>query len=228
MYMTGRAAFFDIDGTLTATNVWKGLMDYFTSRGQRRLTHAAFTALHYPLALLRPTGLISEARFRSLWAAHLPWYFRDYDAAQMRAMAEWVSQERVARVARPDVLEILRGHLAAGDTVVLVSGAPEELAAAIARMWGVPHAIGSPAEVRDGRYSGRMAGPPCIDAHKAVYVRQYVARHGLQLDLAASLAYADSYADLGLFELVGHPVAVYPDDRLAAHAARLGWRMVGR
>src|SRR3712207_802346 len=147
-----QAAFFDIDGTLTTANVWRGLMDYFTQRRERRLTHVAFVAVHYPLAFMRPLGL-SEATFRRLWGGHLPWYFRGYDDAQMQAMAETVAREHVARVARPDMLARLRQHLAAGDVVVLVSGAPQAVVEAIARMWQVPHAIGSPAAQRNGRYT---------------------------------------------------------------------------
>ncbi|MEK7310504.1 MAG: hypothetical protein AAB382_00915 [Chloroflexota bacterium] len=49
----------------------------------------------------------------------------------------------------------------------------------------------------------------------------------MDIDLTASYAYADSYSDLGLFEMVGHPVAVYPDKKLADLAREKGWRVVG-
>jgi phosphoserine phosphatase len=60
------------------------------------------------------------------------------------------------------------------------------------------------------------------------YVHEPFARHNLALKYGASYAYADSYSDLGLFELVGRPVAVYPDRKLAAHAAAKGWPVLGR
>jgi HAD superfamily hydrolase (TIGR01490 family) len=226
--MAQTAAFFDIDGTLTSANVWRGLMEYYSRRGERRLTHLAFVLVHYPLALLRPVGLIREATFRRLWGGHMPWYFRGADAAQMDAMAHWVAYEYASTVTRPDILKRLRGHLAAGDVVVLVTAAPEEMGRKIGAMWGVEHVVGSPAEMRSGRYTGRLSGPPCVDAQKAVYARRYLAEKGLDLDLAASHAYADSYSDLGLFEMVGHPVAVYPDRRLAEHAAKCGWPVLAK
>src|SRR5574342_399466 len=105
------AAFFDIDGTLTTTNVWQGLMDYFAQRRERRLTHALFVGLHYPLVPLRPLGLLREATFRRWWSAHLPWYFRDFDLAQMQALAGWVAREYVSRVTRPDIRALLDDHL---------------------------------------------------------------------------------------------------------------------
>ena len=220
------AAFFDIDGTLTSDNVWKGVMAFFKRRKERQWTHRAFLALHYPLVFLRPLRLLSEAGFRSLWASHLPWYFRGYTEAQMEALAEWVAREFVARIERGDVLEKLREHLSRGEVVALVSGAPTPVARAIARMWGVAHAVGSPAGFRDGRYTGRLSGAPCIDEHKAVYARRYFADQGITVDFAASYAYADSYSDMGLFEMVGHPVAVYPDRKLRALAGERGWAIM--
>jgi HAD superfamily hydrolase (TIGR01490 family) len=220
------AALFDIDGTLTSDNVWKGVMAFFKQRNERQWTHRGFLMLHYPLVFLRPLHLLSEARFRSLWASHLPWYFRGYSEEQMTTMAEWVAREFVAHTQRDDILEKLREHLSRGDVVALVSGAPMPVAQAIARMWDVPHAVGSPAELQDGRYRGRLAGAPCIDEHKAVYARRYFADQRLTLDFSASYAYADSYSDLGLFEMVGHPVAVYPDQKLRALALERGWEVL--
>ena len=222
------SALFDIDGTLTSHNVWKGMMDFYSGRGERRLTHWAFVAAHYPLLLPRALRLLKEADFRRVWTKHLPWYFRGYDEAQMKTLADWVAYEYTAKIARRDVLDILRRHVAKGDLVALVSGAPVPLVKAIADMWGVPHAIGSPVEMKEGRYTGRMPEEACIDELKAVYVRRYFSGDGFDVDFKNSFAYADSYSDLGMFEMVGNPVAVYPDKKLAALARERGWRVMGR
>lgn len=221
-----RAALFDIDGTLTTDNVWKGIMDYQAGRGRRRLTHLAFVVTHYPLLLPRALGWLSEADFRRRWTLDLTWYFRGDTPAQMTALTEWVAGTFIPPLTRPDVLARLRQHQDQGHTLALVSGAPTPFVEAVARQWGVPHAIGSPVEVRAGRYTGRM-GTPCIDAEKAAATRAYFAARGLELDYAASSAYADSYSDLGMLELVGYPVAVYPDRRLRALAAQRRWDVIG-
>lgn len=39
--------------------------------------------------------------------------------------------------------------------------------------------------------------------------------------------FVNCFDDLGLFEMVGHPVAVYPDKRLKALAAERGWPVLG-
>jgi phosphoserine phosphatase len=108
----------------------------------------------------------------------------------------------------------------------MVSGAPTPVVKAIADMWNVPHAIGSPAEFVAGRYTGGMIGEPCIDAIKAHYLKQYLTENNLAIDSKASYAYADSFSDLGLFEMVGNPVAVYPDKELAPWAKERGWKII--
>src|SRR6185503_18474767 len=112
--------------------------------------------------------------------------------------------------------------------VALVSGAPTPVVRAIAGLWGVPHSVGSPAQKVDGRYTGRMPGEPCLDSYKAIYLKQYLKENGLAVDPGASFAYADSYSDLGLLEMVGHPVAAYPDQKLALLARERGWRVVDK
>ena len=47
------------------------------------------------------------------------------------------------------------------------------------------------------------------------------------MDPAACTVYADTYFDLLALERVGHPVAVYPEPRLAAVTAERGWQVVG-
>ena len=47
------------------------------------------------------------------------------------------------------------------------------------------------------------------------------------VEWSSSYAYADSYTDLPLLERVGHPVATYPDSRLAAHALEHEWEILG-
>ena len=46
------------------------------------------------------------------------------------------------------------------------------------------------------------------------------------IDLERSLAYADTERDLDLLQLVGNPVAVWPNDRLHQIARRRKWPIV--
>jgi HAD superfamily hydrolase (TIGR01490 family) len=220
-----RAAFFDIDGTLTSERTWKGIMDYFQQRGLRRSTHLAFLGVHYPLYFMRRMKLISESAFRGPWAAHLVWYVRGYTPRQADEVWDWSITQFLSRYWRADTRTLLDEHLRAGDLVVLVSAAPQPLVERVACEVGAQHAVGTRFALRDGRYTGRALPPVVIDANKAIAAQSYLASHNLNIDLPGSFAYADSITDLPLLEMVGHPVAVYADDGLHSIAIQRGWRV---
>ena len=73
----------------------------------------------------------------------------------------------------------------------------------------------------DGRYSGRSADTPCFQAGKITRLERWLGER--DEDLADSWFYSDSRNDLPLLERVENPVAVDPDEHLAAEAARRGW-----
>jgi phosphoserine phosphatase len=47
------------------------------------------------------------------------------------------------------------------------------------------------------------------------------------VELSESFAYADSITDQPVLEVVGHPVAVYPDQALADLALGSDWSIIG-
>jgi HAD superfamily hydrolase (TIGR01490 family) len=220
-----RAAFFDVDGTLTTTRVWKGLMDYFSRRNERRGVHALFLGLHYPLYFAKRLGLISESSFRSRWAADLAWYFKGSTPPQAARVWDWMAAEYMTPHWRADSLGLLQQHRAQGDLVLLVSSGPDALIRRIAQQLGAEHGIGTRFEQADGRYTGRSLHPICIDGFKASLAQDYIRQAGLDVELADSYAYADSTSDLHLLEMVGHPVATYPDQGLRPIAVERGWQI---
>ncbi|MCK5315236.1 MAG: HAD family hydrolase [Anaerolineales bacterium] len=219
------AAFFDVDGTLTATRVWLGIMKFFQAHRLRRSTHLAFLAYHYPLYLIHRFGLITEAGFRAPWAAHLGWYFRGYTLEDAENIWDWVVVEYVNKHLRTDLLEVMDTHRQEGDFLALVSGGPLPLLNRIARELGVEHVIGTSFEIENGRYTGRVSGPVCLDEYKVTLSHAYLKKNGYIIDFDASYAYADAISDKPLLDMVGNPVAVYPSSELREVALKQGWRI---
>jgi len=105
--------------------------------------------------------------------------------------------------------------------VWLVTATPVELASIIARRLGLTGALGTVAEVKDGRYTGRLVGEMMHGEAKAEAVRALAEREGL--DLSRCTAYSDSANDLPMLSLTGTAVAVNPDTELRAVARSRGW-----
>jgi len=220
-----RAAFFDIDGTLTNDRTWKGLVGYFQEHKQQRGIHLLYMLRHYPLYILFRLKLVSMASVRKTWAGNLAWYLRGYSPQESEAVWDWIVVNFFNHHWRADVREQLKTHIRNGDLVMLVSSAPQPMVGRIARELGAENGIGTSLEVRSGRYTGRCKQPVCIGSYKASMPQEFLNDRGIKIDFKDSYAYADSLTDLHLLEMVGHPVAVYPEDNLRQTAGQRKWQI---
>lgn len=223
------AAFFDLDGTLITAHVWRALVRHHRQRKVKRLSVAAYLGVNlcllFPLYRLR---LVSRERFYLGWARDMAWLVRGMSLEEAEDVFHWVTEHELLPTLRRDVQEILRRHQEQGHQVVLVSGTFQPLLQIVARRLGVRECVGTPLEVRNHRYTGRVLEPLCLGPGKAFRLRQYIQERGSHIDLNASYAYSDSIWDLAFLEMVGHPVAVYPDRELLELARERGWPVIGQ
>jgi HAD superfamily hydrolase (TIGR01490 family) len=213
------AAFFDLDRTLLRRSSALALAGPFRRRGlisRRALMRAALWQ-----ALFVARGASGEAVRRAA----------EEGLGVLRGMTPAELQELVADALEPvlrplvyrEPVDLAAGHRKRGEPVYIVSAALQEIVDALARDLGFDGAIGTVAEVVDGRYTGRTLRARHA-AGKAEAVRELAEREGF--DLAASTAYSDSHTDLPFLQAVGNPVAVNPDRRLRRIAAERGWPVI--
>jgi HAD superfamily hydrolase (TIGR01490 family) len=148
-------------------------------------------------------------------------FIEGHTVRELEELGEEIFDEAMAHRIWPGTRALAQLHLDEGQRVWLVTAAPIEIARIIARRLGLTGALGTVAEHVDGIYTGRLVGEMLHGPAKAEAVRALADRE--KLDLAACAAYSDSYNDLSMLSLVGHPCAVNPDSRLRAHARREGW-----
>jgi HAD superfamily hydrolase (TIGR01490 family) len=156
----------------------------------------------------------------------LPWFIRGYTIEQAQDVWDWVAQVYLKPFWRQDALDLIKKHKAAGDLVVLVSAGLTPLEEAIAREVGADLAVGTQPEIKDGRYTGGLASLVCLDEQKAELAKVELKARDLDVDLATSIAYADSETDIYMLEMVGHPIAFHPDEDLKPIAEKRGWRIM--
>ena len=145
-------------------------------------------------------------------------------------LARWHAEFMRARILpmiTPRARALVRGHLDADELCAVVTATNSFITAPIAAEFGIRHLIATEPESVGGRFTGRVAGTPCFREGKIRRVEQWLAGLGRRLeDYAASSFYSDSHNDLPLLERVRRPVAVDPDEQLAAVAARRGWPVI--
>jgi HAD superfamily hydrolase (TIGR01490 family) len=153
------------------------------------------------------------------------WTVRGWTPKEAGVAFAWIAEQYVQPLLRPDVMARVREHQAAGHRVIMVSGTLAPLLAAIGRQLGIEETVGTPLLLRAGRYSGVSELPVCQGVNKVSRLEAYLGKRQA-IRWSQSYAYADSGIDIPLLKRVGHPVAVYPDPQLAAHAQERGWEII--
>lgn len=219
-------ALFDSDGTLYSNQMGRGMIKYAEENGDPRAGKTYFASL-FPSYVLSKLKIMKPERFQNIVMNGLTRYFEGLDLAEGTALFKWVANEYLLTSKREDVEKRLKGHLAQGHKVIIVSGAFSPCLEFIGEHFQVADLIGTQIEVRDGRYTGNIIPPLISGAVKVKKVRELLSARGVEADWASSYAYGDSFSDRELLGMVGHPVAVYPDMKLHALAKKMDWEVLG-
>ncbi|HYJ70567.1 MAG TPA: HAD-IB family hydrolase [Nocardioidaceae bacterium] len=214
------AAFFDVDNT-----IMQGASIFHLARGMHRrkffttrdIIKAAWQQTYFRLIGVEDPNHVADARASALA------FIAGHRVEELGQIGEEIFDEAMAHRIWPGTRALAQLHLDEGQRVWLVTAAPIEIAAIIARRLGLTGALGTVAESEDGVYTGRLVGDLLHGPAKAEAVQALADREGL--DLTACSAYSDSFNDLPLLSLVGDPCAVNPDAKLRSHARAQGWRI---
>ncbi|WP_025732560.1 HAD family hydrolase [Carnimonas nigrificans] len=120
---------------------------------------------------------------------------------------------------------LLNKHREAGDYLLIITATNRFVTAPIAERLGVDDLIAIELEERDGHYTGQLAGVPSFREGKITRLEQWLEQHP-EITRDGAWFYSDSRNDLPLLERVDRPVAVDPDDVLAAEARSRGWPII--
>ena len=216
-----RLVLFDLDNTLLTGDSDYEWGQFLVDRGV--LDRAAYEAQNreYYEQYVRGTLDIHE---------YLGFALRPLAEHTAEQLAGWHAQfmrERILPMITPAARGLVREHLEHGDLCVVITATNSFVTAPIAREFGVPNLIATEPERRDGRFTGRVAGTPCFRDGKLRRLDEWLFSRGRRLeDFAESVFYSDSHNDLPLLRRVTRPVAVDPDEPLAAEAARRGWAVL--
>jgi HAD superfamily hydrolase (TIGR01490 family) len=213
----GKAAFFDVDGTLVRTNIVHAFAFYAMNQGSIFGTawNTARTVASVPL--LWAADQVNRKLFNEL-------FYRFY-RGQTEDRLEVLAAELFEKVLRPAIFpgapRLVEEARRAGCRIVLCTGALDFTVRELAGHLGADDLLANRMHFVDGVATGRVVPPIIEGAHKALAIRDYCLREGLALD--RSHAYSDSFSDYPMLAVVGHPAAVNPDLRLRNVARAYEW-----
>ena len=147
-----------------------------------------------------------------------------HDRATLDGWHRQYMQSKVLPMITPAARALVNLHRANGDTLVIITATNRFVTGPIAEEFDIPHLIATEPEVREGRFTGKVAGTPCYREGKVIRLNNWMAEHNQSLK--DSCFYSDSHNDLPLLQLVPHPVAVNPDAVLQREALARGWPII--
>ncbi|MEI6406237.1 MAG: HAD-IB family hydrolase [Actinomycetes bacterium] len=213
-----RVAFFDVDNTIL-----KGSSLFFLGRGMYQrgfFTKREISAFVLANLRYRLTGKENKEEIDRIQKAACE-FIGGHNVKELETIGLEIYDEYVSAKLWQGTIEIANEHLRAGEEVWLVTATPIDMANLIAKRLGLTGALGTIAEVKDGKYTGKMIGKLLHGKEKALAIKALAGEKNI--DLSSSYAYSDSHHDLPLLEAVGHPRAINPDALLQIRAIRDNW-----
>jgi HAD superfamily hydrolase (TIGR01490 family) len=211
------ASYLDVDGTIVRTNLVHPTLFYLLNQASPRRTLSRLAG-----ALARaPRLALAELRDRREFNVELFKLYQGMTEDRMMLLADEVYEKVLRPAVYKDARELVRRCLDIGHDVVIVSGALDFLMHRLAKDLGATHVIANRLEYADGVATGRMIPPVVAGPMKAILIREHAHAHGHHLD--DCFAYSDSYSDVPMLSVVGHPSAVNPDTALTRLAHAHNW-----
>lgn len=214
------ASYFDVDGTLVTTNLVHPTLFYLQNQPTpfhsfAKLGRALIKAPWMVLAEMKDRRLFNEMLFSS---------FEGMSEDRLYLLAE----ETFEKVMKPKLYrgarDLVQTSLDKGHEVILVSGALDFLMALLKDHLGATGVIANKLEIHDRYATGKLLRPVVAGPEKARLIREHARAHGHDLD--ECFAYSDSYSDVPMLSVVGHPAAVNPDRKLTHLAEAYHWPII--
>ena len=145
-------------------------------------------------------------------------------SAEVQTLQEQFIREWIAPILLPQAHDLIDRHRNAGDTLIIITATNTVVTRPIADLLGIDALLGCEAELKNGYYTGGIIGTPSFQEGKVSRLDDWLAEK--KISMAGACFYSDSHNDLPLLERVDKPIAVDPDDKLAAIAKQRSWPII--
>ena len=211
------ASYFDVDGTLVKTNLVHPTLYYLRNQGT-----PLKTLRHLGKALIKaPAMAAAELRDRRIFNELLYSAYAGVSEDRMEVLSEEVFEDVLRPNLFPFAQDLIAQSKRAGQKVVLISGALDCVLRHLKEHLGADDVIANHLEMKDRVATGKILQPVVAGPTKARLIREHARKHGYDLD--ECYGYSDSYSDVPMLSVVGHPAAVNPDSKLLTLAKAYDW-----
>jgi len=171
-----------------------------------------------------PWMAIAESQDRRLFNELLFSSFEGVSEDRLVLLAEEAFEKVIRPALYPKARDLVQTSLDKGHDVVLISGALDFSMELLKEHLGATAIIANKLEIHDRFATGKLLRPVVAGPEKARLVREHARAGGHDLD--ECFAYSDSYSDVPMLSVVGHPAAVNPDRKLSLLANAYHWPII--
>lgn len=172
-------------------------------------------------ALQAPLMALAELRDRRLFNEMLFSHYKGMSEDRISVLSEEVFEAIVVPRLFKGAPDLIAQCKRAGKRVVLITGSLDWTIEYLADHLGADHFIANRLEMKNGKATGKLLRPVVAGPEKAGLIVDDARSVGH--DLAECSAYSDSYSDVPMLSVVGHPACINPDARLARLARAYDW-----
>lgn len=209
-------AVFDLQRTVAASSLVEQYLWFELAR--RRIGYWPVSVAGLVTKL--PYYLWADQRDRSGFIRTFMRRYAGSDEQELRKIVAAGVADSLRRSLLVNAVDRIAAHREAGHRTVLITGQIDVFVEPVADLFD--EVVCGSMEIDDnGSWTGHLASNPLVGEARADWVRKAAKAGGM--DLAASYAYGDSFADRPWLDTVGFPHAVNPDLRLHRYARQRRW-----
>lgn len=219
-----KVALFDFDRTIYKYETFTLLMRFLENHPTYQKRYKKFMRRLMPMYLMYKAGLTPEKKMRK---KAMEIYLRTFEGATEDELRTYFRElgEEMGGDFNEEVLRRLHWHHEQGHKVLVISGAFDLMLEEVLKDFPIDSKLGTNVPLQNGRLEKVTELAHVHERQKIVRIEQDL--QGIDVNWEESYAYGDSIYDVDVLGLVGHPVAVQPDDALKAYAKENGWEVLG-
>ena len=214
--MTRPAAFFDLDGTLLRKPSCESRFFFFLYQKQCLGRAQIGAGLRFYFRWFSQFGRDTGRKNKAFYSGLATQQLKDLGR-------QWVG-DNLERLIQKEVANHIETCKLGGYTLVLMTGAPDFIAAPVAQALGMDTFIATECVVEEGFYTDLPPRQHPLAEEKLLLAEAWCKRNNVELKKCT--AYGDSHQDYALLREVNRPYAINPDRRMKKLAVNAKWPII--
>ena len=214
------AAYFDVDGTLVKTNLIHPTLHFFSNQSHIKDSISRVGRALLDAPRMAWTELKDRRQFNELLFSH----YRGMTEDRIEVLAVEIFEDILKPALFPGAIELIDNCKRAGQRVVLVTGSLEVTMKHLGKYLGADAWICNRLEYKNGFATGKLIQPLVAGPEKSNLIVADAQQHGH--DLRHCHGYSDSFSDVPMLSVVGHPFCINPDKKLSRLAKAYRWPII--